>query len=66
MHKFDDNINDVTFSLTFLRILTPSFKNVVPSINATNDTSPCSWAWDEVGGKRAMGNSQNICKVSSH
>jgi len=31
---FDDNKNYVTFSPAFLRI-PPSFKNVVPSINAT-------------------------------
>jgi hypothetical protein len=65
MHKFDDNKKYVTFFLSFLRILR-SFKNVVPIINATEDMSPRSWAWDEVGGNRAMGYSQNICKVSSH
>jgi hypothetical protein len=65
MHKFGDNKNYVTFSLSFLRI-PPCFKSFVPSINPIKDTSPWSWAWNEVGGKRAMGNSQNICKVTSH
>jgi hypothetical protein len=39
MHKIDDDKKYVTFSLSLLRN-PPSFKNVVPRINATKDMPP--------------------------
>lgn len=48
MYKYDGNKNYVFFSLAFLGI-PPNFKIVITNLNATNNMSPRSWAWDEVG-----------------
>jgi hypothetical protein len=50
-------MNYVTFSISYLRI-PPGIKNVSPSIKVVNDTSHCSWACNEVEGKRSKEHSQ--------